>query len=155
VLVWKLASFQNLVERFPGFRCITVHALEQRLRELDRVCFAAQQRTDPAVAPGGPRGQRQVENKPFSREIGLTASSLLPISRLLWRVAKIGNRQDQSGAVQVRDLHALTQLSQTEPEKQHRGQYRRTRVIRRKQRLPDDISTAILARSLCGCSRGT
>lgn len=124
VLLWSTSTFENLLERFPAFRRNTVRDLEQRLQELEqrfrevsteRVCSrlsSALLRISNQLG-WGPDGPSEIC---LSRaELAqLTGTSLFTVSRLLCQWQELGIVRIGRGAVQVRDLDALTQLSQSE-----------------------------------------
>lgn len=123
-LVWDGATFEKLLEQFPALRRNTVRALEERLQEMEQrfreisteevssrlssELIRLTNRLGDAV-----KGYREIR---LSRaELAqLTGTTLFTVSRLLclwqkWGIVTIGRE-----AVRVRDLAALTQLSESE-----------------------------------------
>jgi len=123
-LVWDVANFAKLLDRFPAFRRNTVHALEERLREME------QRFREVSTLNVGPRlsselirlsnrfgcsdnGLREIH---LSREelAQLTGTTLSTVSRLLGLWQKSGIVSLRREVVQVCDLAALTQLTLSE-----------------------------------------
>jgi len=123
-LVWEVANFEKLLDRFPAFRRNTIRALEERLREME------QRFREVSTLHVGPRlsselirlsnrfgcsinGLREIH---LSREelAQLTGTTLSTASRLLCRWQKLGIVSIRREVVEVRDFAALTQLTLSE-----------------------------------------
>jgi len=123
-LVWEAANFAKLLDRFPAFQRNTVHALGERLREME------QRFREVSTLNVGPRlsselirlsnrfgcsdnGDREIH---LSREelAELTGTTLSTVSRLLCRWQKLGIVSIRREVVQVCDVAALTQLTQSD-----------------------------------------
>lgn len=123
-LVWQVATFWNLLERFPVFRRNAVHALEQRLQELEerfrevsteRVCSRLSSELIRLSNRLG-RASNGTSKISLSRaELAqLTGTTLFTISRLLRRWQALGIVRIGREEVHVRDFDALTRLSRNE-----------------------------------------
>jgi CRP/FNR family transcriptional regulator, nitrogen oxide reductase regulator len=123
-LVWEAANFAKLLDRFPAFRRNTVHALGERLREME------QRFREVSTLNVGPRlsselirlsnrfgcsdnGHGEIH---LSREelAELTGTTLSTVSRLLCRWQKLGIVSIRREVVQVCDVAALAQLTQSD-----------------------------------------
>ena len=123
-LVWQVASFERLLERFPVLRRNAVRALEERLEEMEqRFREVATERVGSRLSSELIRLSnrlRQADNEKAEISLSraelaqLTGTSLFTVSRLLSRWQTSGIVRIGREAVQVRDFAALTQLSQGE-----------------------------------------
>jgi CRP-like cAMP-binding protein len=124
-IVWDAAIFERLLERFPTFRRNLVHALEERLQEMEQrfrevstekvgsrlssELLRLSNRLGRAVNGG------QLEISLSRAELAqLTGTTLFTVSRLLCRWQSLGIVSIRREAVMVRDFAALSQLSQAE-----------------------------------------
>jgi len=123
-LVWEVANFEKLLDRFPAFRRNTVRALEERLREMEqRFREVATLNVGPRLSSElirlsnrfgcGVNGRGEIH---LSREelAELTGSTLSTVSRLLCRWQKLGIVTIRREVVQIRDFAALTRLTLSE-----------------------------------------
>ena len=123
-LVWQVASFETLLDRFPTFRLNTVWALEERLREMEhRFREMSTENVGPRLSSELIRlstrlacrvnGPKEV---PLSRgELAqLTGTTLSTVSRFLCRWQRLGIVNLGRDVVQVCDLAALAQLTLSE-----------------------------------------
>lgn len=120
-LVWEVANFEQLLDRFPAFRRNTVRALGERLRELEqRFRELSTLNVGPRLSSelirlsnrfgGGDNGLREIH---LSREelAQLTGTTLSTVSRLLRLWQKLGIVSIHRELVQICDSAALTQLT--------------------------------------------
>jgi len=123
-LAWEVANFAKLLDRYPAFRRNMVHALEERLREME------QRFRDVSTLNVGPRlsselirlsnrfgcGDNRRREIHLSREelAQLTGTTLSTVSRLLRLWQKLGIVSIRREVVQVCDIAALTQLTLSE-----------------------------------------
>ena len=123
-LVWEVANFETLLDRFPAFRRNTVRALEERLREMEqRFREVSTLNVGPRLSSElirlsnrfgwGVNGHREIH---LSRgELAqLTGTTLSTVSRLLCRWQKLGIVSIRREVVQICDFAALTQLTLSE-----------------------------------------
>jgi CRP-like cAMP-binding protein len=122
--VWPMATFEKLLDRFPTFRHNAVRALEQRLQEMEqRFREVSTEKVGSRLSSELVRlanrygcevnGYREIR---LSRtDLAQLAGTTLPtVSRLLSRWQELGIVGVGRGAVRVRDVAALTQLSRSE-----------------------------------------
>jgi CRP/FNR family transcriptional regulator, nitrogen oxide reductase regulator len=126
VLVWGRANFESLLERFPVLHRNVIRVLESRLQDMDlRFREVSTQKVAPRLSSElvrllsqvGKRVNGSVEISLSRAELAqLTGTTLFTVSRLLsqWNVRGIVYARRES--VTVRDLPALMELSQGEPE---------------------------------------
>jgi len=123
-LVWDLANFAKLLDRFPVLRRNTLRALERHLREME------QRFREVSTLNVGPRLSSELIR--LSNRFGcgdnghgeihlsraelaeLTGTTLSTVSRLLCRWQKLGIVNIRREVVQVCDVAALTQLTQSD-----------------------------------------
>jgi CRP-like cAMP-binding protein len=121
-LVWQVATFEKILERFPAFQRNLLLVLEERLQEME------QRFHDLSTEKACARLSRELvrlckrlervangnsEIRLSRRELAqLTGMSLFTVSRLLCQWQTLGMVRIGREAVQVRDLVALTVFSQ-------------------------------------------
>jgi CRP/FNR family transcriptional regulator, nitrogen oxide reductase regulator len=123
-LVWQVASFEKLLDRFPTFRRNMVRALDERLRETEqRFRDVSTENVGPRVSSElirlsnrfgcGVNGHKEIH---LSRgELAqLTGTTLSTVSRLLCRWQRLGIVSMRREVVQVCDFAALAQLTLNE-----------------------------------------
>jgi CRP-like cAMP-binding protein len=123
-LVWQVTSFERLLERFPDFRCNTVRALDERLRELEQrfrevsTEKVVSRLSSELIRLSNRLGQGvngSVEISLSHAELAqLTGTTLFTVSRLLCQWQTLGIVSIRRETIRVRDLAALTQLAQSE-----------------------------------------
>jgi CRP/FNR family transcriptional regulator, nitrogen oxide reductase regulator len=121
-IVWDLATFERLLERFPAFRRNTIRALQERLQEME------QRFREVSTEKVGSRLSSELLR--LSNRLGhtvdgghleislsrselaqLTGTTLFTVSRLLCRWQKLGIVSIGRKAVLIVDFAALTQLT--------------------------------------------
>jgi len=122
-LVWQSVTFENLLERFPALRRNTYLALEERLLELEeRFREVSTERVGSRLSSelirlwnrlGGASGNSEIRVS-RSELAQLTGTTLFTVSRLLARWQTLGIVSSRREGVQVNDLAALVQFSQSE-----------------------------------------
>ena len=122
-LVWQAATFDKVLDRFPAFQRNTVHALEERLQELEqRFCEVSTDMVRSRLSRELIRLSNRLGRATGNAEIGLSRSELaqltgtteFTVSRLLTQWQTLGIVSSRREAVQVHDLAALAQLSESE-----------------------------------------
>ena len=123
-LVWQVATFWNLLEQFPVFRRNAVHALEQRLEELEqrfrevsteKVCSRlSSELIRLSKRLGGANNGMSKISLSRAELAQLTGTTLFTISRLLRQWQTLGIVRIGREEVHVRDFDALTLLSRNE-----------------------------------------
>ena len=123
-LVWQVATFERLMERFPTLRRNALRALEERLQEMEqRFREVATEKVGSRLSSELIRLSRRLGRADETKgEINLsraelaqlTGTSLFTVSRLLSQWQREGIVGIGREAVQVRDFNALSQLSQSE-----------------------------------------
>ena len=126
VINWPVQLFQQLVESFPTFRRNVLQSLEERLRELeDRFVEVAHKNVAARLSSELIRLSHRLGDPAnggdeicLSRQelAKLTATTLYTVSRLLCQWQRLGIVRARKGVVQVRDLPALRQLAEGQPE---------------------------------------
>jgi len=123
-LVWDAATFESLSGRYPSLRRNTIQLLEHRLRELEeRFREVSTQKVPSRLCSQLVRMCNQV--RPYtnglleinlSREelAQLTGTTLFTVSRFLSKWQKLGIVRIRREAVVVRNLQALTRMSEAE-----------------------------------------
>jgi CRP-like cAMP-binding protein len=123
-LIWDAADFERLLGQFPTFRRNTVHALEQRLQEMEqRFREVSTERVQARLSSEllrlsnrmGRPSQGDFEIALSRAELAqLTGTTLFTVSRLLCQWQSLGIVKNHREGVLVRDFAALNQLSQSE-----------------------------------------
>jgi CRP/FNR family transcriptional regulator, nitrogen oxide reductase regulator len=122
-LVWQVATFEKLMERFPSFRRNTVRALEERLQEMEqRFREVSTEKVGVRLSSELLRLSNHLGRANGKAEIGLsrselaqlTGTTMFSVSRLLSRWQTLGIVSSRREAVQVHDFAALAQFSQGE-----------------------------------------
>ena len=122
-LVWQAAAFENLLERFPAFRRNALLVLEERLLELEqRFREVSTEKVGPRLSSELVRLSTRLRRAGGNAEIGLsrlelaqlTGTTVFTVSRLLTRWETLGIVSSRRESVQVNDLEALVQFSQSE-----------------------------------------
>lgn len=122
-LLWDAVTFEKLLERFPAFRRNAVRALEERLQETEqRLREVSTENVSSRLSNELVRlsnrfgyavnGYREI-NLSHLELAQLTGTTISTVSRLLCRWQRLGIVNILREAVQVRDLAALAQLSQS------------------------------------------
>jgi CRP/FNR family transcriptional regulator, nitrogen oxide reductase regulator len=122
-LVWQAATFDKLLDRFPGFERNTVRALEERLKELEQrfrevsTDMVGSRLSSELIRLsnrlGIASGNEEIELS-RSELAQLTGTTLFTVSRLLSRWQTLGILSTRREAVRVHDFAALAQLSESE-----------------------------------------
>jgi CRP-like cAMP-binding protein len=123
-LVWEASAFEKLLERFAAFRRNTVHALEERLQEMEqRFREVSTEKVGSRLSSELVRLTNRM-GRPVDGHLEITLSraelaqltgtTLFTVSRLLCQWQSLGIVKIRREAVQVRDFAALTQIAQTE-----------------------------------------
>ena len=123
-LVWEMAQFEAISERYPTLRRNLAHVLEQRLNELEvRFREISTEKVAPRLSSQlvrlldqvGKQGEGHVEIALSRRELAqLTGTTLFTVSRLLCQWETQGIVSARREAVLVRDVLALRGLSREE-----------------------------------------
>ena len=123
-LVWEIAQFEAVSERFPLLRRNTTHVLERRLNELEeRFREVSTEKVSSRLSGELVRLLKQIGNcKEGEVEISLsrqelaqlTGTTLFTVSRLLSQWQERGIVSPRREAVAVRNVPALVELSQQE-----------------------------------------
>ena len=123
-LVWQVASFETLLDRFPTFRRNTVWALEKRLREMEqrfrelstedvgsRLSSELIRLSNRFGCGANGHGEIHLARGELAQ---LTGTTLSTVSRLLCRWQRLGIVNLGRNVVRVCDFAALTQLTLSE-----------------------------------------
>jgi CRP-like cAMP-binding protein len=123
-LVWETDRFESLLEQFPALRRNLTHVLERQLNELEiRFREVSTEKVSPRLSSlllrllnqVGKRSESHVEISLSRRELAqLTGTTLFTVSRLLCQWESKGILSARREAVLIRDVPALTELSQVE-----------------------------------------
>lgn len=129
-LVWQVATFENLLERFPILRGNTVHALEQRLQELEqRFREVSTEKAGSRLSSELIRLSRRLTSGANGTSVirlsraelaQLTGTTIFTVSRLLCEWKRLGIVRIGRETVQIRDCIALMQFSESERIESHR-----------------------------------
>ena len=116
-LVWHVASFEKLLESFPAFRSNMARVLEERLTELElRFREVSTQKVSSRLSSELIRLSKRLGRAEISfshQELAqLAGTSLFTVSRLLCEWQKLGIVSIRREGIHVRNLDALTKLSQ-------------------------------------------
>lgn len=124
LLVWETDRFEALLEQFPTLRRNVTHILECQLNELEiRFREVSTEKVSPRLSSlllrlliqVGKRSEAHVEISLSRRELAqLTGTTLFTVSRLLCQWETLGILSARREAVLIRDVPALTELSQVE-----------------------------------------
>jgi CRP-like cAMP-binding protein len=124
LLVWETDRFESLLGQFPTLRRNITHTIERQLNELEvRFREVSTEKVGPRLSSlllrlqnqVGKRGDAHVEIALSRRELAqLTGTTLFTVSRLLCQWETQGIVSARREAVLIRDVAALTQLSQVE-----------------------------------------
>ena len=106
-LVWEAAVFEKMLARIPAFRRNTVHALEERLLEME------QRFREVSTEKVGSRLSSELV-RISDRLRQLTGTTLFTVSRLLCQWQTQGIVRVRRESVLVQDFAALAQISQAE-----------------------------------------
>jgi CRP-like cAMP-binding protein len=123
-LVWEAASFESILGRFPIFHRNVTRVLQDRLQELEqRFRKVSTEKVGPRVSSQLIRLTKQL-GLPIEGQVKiglsraelaqLTGTTLFTVSRLLCRWQSLGIVHAGRRAVLVRDVEALTEISQKE-----------------------------------------
>jgi len=122
-LVWQAATFDKLPGRFPAFQRNIVHALEERLQELEqRFREVSTDKVGSRLSSELIRLSNRLGRASGNAEIGLSRSELaqltgtteFTVSRLLTRWQTLGIVSCRREAVQVHHFAALAQIAERE-----------------------------------------
>jgi CRP-like cAMP-binding protein len=124
VLIWEVAQFEAMADRFPFLHRNTAHVLEQRLHELEeRFREISTEKVSPRLSSQlvrlanqvGRQSEGCVEVALSRQELAqLTGTTLFTVSRLLCQWEERGIVSPRREAVLVRNLPGLVELSQEE-----------------------------------------
>ena len=124
-LVWEAAVFERLLARFPAFRRNTVHALEERLLEMEqRFREVSTEKVGSRLSSELVRISDRLRRTPNNGHLEITLSraelaqltgtTLFTVSRLLCQWQTQGIVRVRRESVLVQDFAALAQISQAE-----------------------------------------